>query len=204
MSKLEKFKNSAWLGDNVDWYLEYRTVFEKVFHFYRQQNPAINAPSAASSALSGLDKAFYNILKRQKLSPSAATFKELKAYLDIKGTTGDFLTVATNGVSVKYLFNSSWNICYYCRSHLYPETIKALMLQMCTNRFTIDKEYQDILDNLTPDSITFTAEDQEDNKPITTFYISKNKDIDDLEDDPEDGSLLETEDPALPQSVDIT
>lgn len=85
MSKLEKFKKGAWLDDDTDWYLEYRTVFEKVFYFYRQQNPAINVPSTVSSTLSGLDKAFYNISKRQKLSPSAATFEELKVYLDIEG-----------------------------------------------------------------------------------------------------------------------
>ncbi|KAL5040726.1 hypothetical protein BDW71DRAFT_214218 [Aspergillus fruticulosus] len=110
------------------------------------------------NTLSGLDKAFYNISKYQKLLPSTVTFKELKAYLDIEAR--DFLTVITNSIS-------------------------------------------DILDNLTPDSITFIAKDYEDDELIITFYISKNKDIDNLEDDPEDGLLLEIEDLALPQSTDI-
>lgn len=116
----------------------------------------------------------------------------------------DFLTVATNGVSVERLFNSSRDICHYRRSCLHPETIEALMLQMCTDRFTIAEEYQDILDDLSPDSITFTAEDQEDDEPMTTFYISENEDIDDLDNDSENGMLLEREDQALPQSSNIT
>ncbi|OJJ98579.1 hypothetical protein ASPACDRAFT_62071 [Aspergillus aculeatus ATCC 16872] len=227
MSKLEKFKKDAWLDDDTDWYLEYRTVFKKVFYFYCSQNPAINTPSTISGSLSGLDKAFYNISKRRRLSPAAETFKELKAYLDIEGTTGhtdiltywksrrnqfpilyqmarDFLSVATNGVSVERLLNSSRDICHYRRSRLHPDTIKAVMLQIYTDRFTISKKYQDILNNLNPDSIIFTPKKQEEDEVITTFYISENKDIDDLEDDPKDGSLLETGELALPESSNIT
>jgi hypothetical protein len=53
----------------------------------------------------------------------------------------DFLTVVINGVSVKRLFNSSQDICYYRQSRLYPDTIKAIILQIYTDRFTINKKY---------------------------------------------------------------
>ncbi|PYH28103.1 uncharacterized protein BO87DRAFT_270675, partial [Aspergillus neoniger CBS 115656] len=76
---------------------------------------------------------------------------------------------------IKHLFNNSQNICYYYRSHLYSKTIKVLILQICTDHFTITKKYQDILNNLSLNSIIFTAKNQEDNELITTFYINENK-----------------------------
>jgi hypothetical protein len=67
------------------WYQKYRTVFEKVFHFYRSQNPSVETPSTVSDPLSGLNKAFYHLSKRRRLATSSETFEELKAYLDIEG-----------------------------------------------------------------------------------------------------------------------
>ncbi|RAH48679.1 uncharacterized protein BO95DRAFT_450928 [Aspergillus brunneoviolaceus CBS 621.78] len=150
------------LDNNTDWYLKYRTIFEK--------NPAINILLTISGLLSGLDKAFYNISKRRRLSPAAETFKKLKIYLDIEAR--DFLLVATNGVSIERLFNT-------------------VMLQICTDCFTISKKYQDILNNLNPDSIIFIPKD-------------KNKNINNLKDNLEDGLLLETRKLALSESSNIT
>jgi hypothetical protein len=101
----------------------------------------------------------------------------------------DFLTVATNGVSVERLFNSSRDICHYRRSRLYPDTIEAIMLQMCTDRFTINEEYQQILDEVDPDSIVFAHKEEDDDTTEAPLYISDNEDIDDVDEDPEDGLL---------------
>jgi hypothetical protein len=103
----------------------------------------------------------------------------------------DFLTVATNGVSVKRLFNSSRDICHYRRSRLYPDTIEAIMLQMCTDRFTINEEYQQILDEVDPDSIVFVHKEEDDDTTEAPLYISDNEDMDDMDEDPEDGLLPE-------------
>ena len=108
----------------------------------------------------------------------------------------DFLTIATNGVSVERLFNSSRDICHYRRSRLHPDTIEAAMLQMCTDRFTINEKYQDILDEVDPDSISYIPKEKDYDTVETPFYISDQEDIDnidsDLDRDPEEESLPET------------
>jgi hypothetical protein len=47
----------------MDWHGEYQHVFENVFDFYRNHNPNIDVRSAVSGSLSGLDRAFFHILK---------------------------------------------------------------------------------------------------------------------------------------------
>ncbi|EAU32787.1 predicted protein [Aspergillus terreus NIH2624] len=165
-SKLEKFKTATWLDDDTDWYQKYRTVFEKVFHFYRRHYwvKLILLPTG-------------NLVCNQ--------------FPILYSMARDFLTVATNGVSVKRLFNSSRDICHYRRSRLYPDTIEAIMLQMCTDRFTINEEYQQILDEVNPDSIVFVHKEEDDDTTEAPLYISDNEDMDDMDEDPEDGLLPE-------------
>ena len=91
-SKLEKFKTATWLDDGTDWYQEYRTIFEKVFHFYRSQNPSVDTQSSVSDPLSGLNKAFFHLSKRRRLASSSETFEELKSYLDTEGKCVTMLT----------------------------------------------------------------------------------------------------------------
>ena len=85
MCKLETFKGPTWKEDDIDWHMEYRRVFEKVFHYYRNYNPDIEVQSTVLNSLSGLNKVFFQILKRRRLSPSYKIYKELKTYLDIEG-----------------------------------------------------------------------------------------------------------------------
>ena len=83
--KLETFKGPTWKDDDIDWYIVYRRVFEKVFHYYRNHNPDIEVQSTVSNSLSGLDKVFFQISKRRRLSLSYETYEELKTYLKIEG-----------------------------------------------------------------------------------------------------------------------
>ena len=70
------------------------------------------------------------------------------------------------------------------------------MLQMCTDRFTINEEYQDILDKVDPDSVIFTPKEEDHDIVETPFYISDQEDIDDIDSnldrDLEEESLPET------------
>ncbi|KAB8202812.1 hypothetical protein BDV34DRAFT_200382 [Aspergillus parasiticus] len=77
MSKLEKTRKEPWIDDDIDWYQEYRHVFEKVFDLYRLHNPGVKVGITAPSSLSGLAKAFYHISIRQKVN-SRETFEELR------------------------------------------------------------------------------------------------------------------------------
>ena len=96
----------------------------------------------------------------------------------------DFLTIAIDGVGVERLFNTSRDVCHYRRSRLYPDIIKAIMLQIYTDRFTINKEYKDIIEEMNLEDIQFTLPDNNNNKEdiTTTIYISNIKDLDNLED----------------------
>jgi hypothetical protein len=80
------------------------------------------------------------------------------------------------------------------------------MLQMCTDRFTIHEKYKNIMDDLDPKDIVFTAEEKLDDDDMENIiYISDMEDLDNLEDDPEDGSesIDQTKEPSLPVS-DLT
>ena len=96
----------------------------------------------------------------------------------------DFLTIAIDGIGVKRLFNTSRDVYYYRRSRLHPDTIKAIILQIYTDRFTINEEYKDIIEEMNLEDIQFTLPDDDNNKEdiTTTIYISDIKDLDNLED----------------------
>lgn len=102
----------------------------------------------------------------------------------------DFLTIATNGVGVERLFNSSRDVCHYRRSRLHADTIEAIMLQMCTDRFAIKEEYQNILEELNVEDVLFTLNDNDDTEDgCSVVYISDVEDVDDMDDSlEEDGS----------------
>ncbi|OOO08201.1 HAT dimerization domain protein [Aspergillus oryzae] len=186
--------------------------------------------STVSGPLSDLDRAFYHISKRRKKSPPLEIFEELKTYLDLEGlgTTGqtdiltywksrrddfpilycmarDFLAVTINGVGVERLFNSARDICHYRRSRRHSDTIEATMLQMCTDRFTIDEEFRNIMDDIDTEDILFTVDERQDDDMENIIYISDIEDVDDLEDDSEDSAILieQAAEPSLPNS-DLT
>ena len=53
----------------------------------------------------------------------------------------DFLSVTTSGIGVEQLFNSAWDICYFCWGQLDENTIFVLMLQLMTDCFIIKEEF---------------------------------------------------------------
>ena len=60
----------------------------------------------------------------------------------------DFLAIPSSGAGVERLFNSAHDICHYQWGKLHAETIEALMVQMCTDRFAIASEYAELLDDM--------------------------------------------------------
>ncbi|KAE8370989.1 hypothetical protein BDV26DRAFT_287118 [Aspergillus bertholletiae] len=60
------------------------------------------------------------------------------------------------------------------------------MLQMCTDQFTINKEFRNIIDNIDTEDILFTVDERQDDDIENIIYISDIEDVDDLEDNPED------------------
>jgi hypothetical protein len=51
----------------------------------------------------------------------------------------DILSVPATGAGVERLFNSARDVCHYRRGSLKPETIRDLMMFMCTSKFDLDE-----------------------------------------------------------------
>ncbi|KAJ1704841.1 hypothetical protein NYO67_13006, partial [Aspergillus flavus] len=79
------------------------------------------------------------------------------------------------------------------------------MLQMCTDRFTIDEEFRNIMDDIDTEDILFTVDERQDDDMENIIYISDIEHVDDLEDDSEDSAILieQAAEPSLPNS-DLT
>ena len=55
------------------------------------------------------------------------------------------MSIPATGAGVERLFNSARDVCHYRRGSLNPETIRDIMLYMCTTRFDIKEEQRLIL-----------------------------------------------------------
>ncbi|KAE8331706.1 hypothetical protein BDV39DRAFT_200851 [Aspergillus sergii] len=93
----------------------------------------------------------------------------------------DFLTVATNGVGVERLLNSSRDICHYRRSCLQSDTIEAIILQMCTDRLQISEDFIVPQAEMDSEEIQIVSEQEQGNDDtLSNVYISDIEDLDDL------------------------
>lgn len=57
----------------------------------------------------------------------------------------DIMSIPATGAGVERLVNSARDICHYRRGSLNPETIRDIMLYMCTTRFDMKEEQRLIL-----------------------------------------------------------
>jgi hypothetical protein len=55
------------------------------------------------------------------------------------------MSIPATGAGVERLFNSARDVCHYRRGSLNPETVRDIMLYMCTTRFDIKEEQRLIL-----------------------------------------------------------
>lgn len=55
------------------------------------------------------------------------------------------MSIPATGAGVERLFNSARDICHYRRGSLSPETIRDIMLYMCTTRFDTKGEQRQVL-----------------------------------------------------------
>lgn len=51
----------------------------------------------------------------------------------------DILAIPASGAGVERLFNCARDICHYRRGQLKPETIRELMLKMCSSKFELEQ-----------------------------------------------------------------
>jgi hypothetical protein len=100
------------------------------------------------------------------------------------------------------------DICHYQQSRLQPDTIEAIMLQMCTDQFVIREEYKNMLDEMEAKDIELILDNyQQEDDLASVMYISDVEDLDNLENDPEDGSILASlveKEHSLPSTSKVT
>ena len=110
----------------------------------------------------------------------------------------DFLTIPASGVGVENLFSTARDICHYRRSRLSPETIEAIMLQMCTDRFMIAYEFQQLSDasDIEPIASESSSRDAQDMKGIEQemeHYISDDEIITDYTEEDYEESIKDSD-----------
>ncbi len=84
----------------------------------------------------------------------------------------DFLAIPASGVGVERLFNSSRDVCHYHRSRLLPDTIHAIMLQMCTDRFNLKQDYARIAEDVTTEEDEWDGPHEIEEGQQDPIYIS--------------------------------
>ncbi|EFE43858.1 hypothetical protein TRV_01370 [Trichophyton verrucosum HKI 0517] len=151
---------------DIDWAQEYRQCFEDIFSYYRVQYPDIIIPEHTRhrTLFEYLrDKGFAS--KKQKdlqgKSREAIVFSEVAEYLG-EGTVQDIsileywkvnskrflivsmmardiLVVPPSTVGVERLFNIARDVKYFRRAGLNPQTVRAIMVELASNRLDRDR-----------------------------------------------------------------
>lgn len=106
----------------------------------------------------------------------------------------DILSIPASGAGVERLFNCARDICHYRRGQLKPDTIKDLMLHRFSSEFDLEKDELEMIKEYLPPGEA--AIDDQTRRPVPTLDelepISDNEEdgyeVDDLSDDPGDGS----------------
>jgi len=97
----------------------------------------------------------------------------------------DVLPLAAAGVGIERMFNSGRDICHYRRGRLNPETVRALMLQMCGDHFEIKNEFKDIQEQVTDELEEILAEESMEDDDFSAdenAHISDDEEIDAIDD----------------------
>jgi hAT family C-terminal dimerisation region len=106
----------------------------------------------------------------------------------------DFLAIPVSGVGVESLFSIGRDVCHYRRSRLSADTIEAAMIQLMSDRGAINREYEDILEEMEESyDDDYIGLDINENMPT---YISDEEDKNEAQEDgnSDDGIDISDED----------
>lgn len=92
----------------------------------------------------------------------------------------DILSVPATGAGVERLFNSARDICHYRRGSLKPETIRDLMMFMCTSKFDLEDDQRMLMNEYLSHQERQTAKEEKNTKETTFDPISDNDEEEDL------------------------
>lgn len=92
------------------------------------------------------------------------------------------MSIPATGAGVERLFNSARDVCHYRRGSLNPETIRDIMLYMCTTRFDMKEEQRLVLQEyLLEQEIAASAEELDIQTHSFDAISDNEEDIDSVE-----------------------
>lgn len=92
----------------------------------------------------------------------------------------DILSIPATGAGVERLFSTARDICHYRRGSLKPETIRDLMMFMCTSKFDVDEDQRTLIHEYLSHQEKQAAKEERNTKESDFDPISDNE-----EEDPE-------------------
>jgi hypothetical protein len=105
-------------------------------------------------------------------------------YPNLASLARDVLITPASGSGVERLFNSARDICHNRRGSLKPQTIKELMLFMCTAKFDVESEQPALTDK-------YLSTQEKQTKKEQKHTQKKEEEFDPISDDDEDLSTAE-------------
>lgn len=111
----------------------------------------------------------------------------------------DFLAVPASSVGPENLFSTARDVCHYRRNRLAPETIEAHMIQMCSDRFALSREFEFLEDEDNAASQAKEPDNSDTGEPLELepeCFISETEDLGGFSDD--DTTWSDDDLPSLP------
>ncbi|KAJ5355559.1 uncharacterized protein N7496_012771, partial [Penicillium cataractarum] len=136
-NKLEFFTISEW---EPHWGPRYKQSLEAYIQPYR---PTV---SLQSNVTAPDELTRYLRSSTVEATPLVFWKEHQNEYPILASLARDILTTPASGSGVERLFNSARDICHYRRGSLKPQTIKELMLFMCTTKFDVESEQLTLVD----------------------------------------------------------
>ncbi|KAJ5355553.1 uncharacterized protein N7496_012765, partial [Penicillium cataractarum] len=136
-NKLEFFTISEW---EPHWGPRYKQSLEAYIQPYR---PTV---SLQSNVTAPDELTRYLRSSTVEATPLVFWKEHQNEYPILASLARDILTTPASGSGVERLFNSARDICHYRRGSLKPQTIKELMLFMCTTKFDVESEQLALVD----------------------------------------------------------
>ncbi|KAJ5355238.1 uncharacterized protein N7496_000165 [Penicillium cataractarum] len=163
-NKLEFFTTSEW---EPHWGPRYKQSLEAYIQPYRQRYEEAQSTSTLQPTIQDVSDIDILLRPTVSLQSNVTAPDELTRYLRsstveatplvfwkehqneypiLASLARDILTTPASGSGVERLFNSARDICHYRRGSLKPQTIKELMLFMCTTKFDVESEQLALVD----------------------------------------------------------
>ncbi|KAJ6034170.1 hypothetical protein N7460_009987 [Penicillium canescens] len=184
-NKMEFFSTSDWAPEHnigKDYKKQYHESLRSLFETYSQYtlSDMTQSDSMLLPAKSALERACKgdSLQFRQSTGPQhdeltrylqSATIDESarifwrnheKEFPILARITRDIMSIPATGAGVERLFNSARDVCHYRRGSLNPETVRDIMLYMCTTRFDTKEEQRVILQEyLSEEEIAASSEE---------------------------------------------